>query len=149
MVFVAEKVQEALAKGRTYDFTNVRLFLAREKGYSEEEMLAMQEEYLKYMAIRAGYPEQCTAISAGVDPFWHAHIVFTEAYAEFCEDVCGYFVNHRPPMEGEDELLKASYLENTLRFYEGSFGELTALWPRDGEAAVCTDDDYSWSPAVR
>jgi hypothetical protein len=41
-------------------------------------------------------PANAHAISRQLDPFWHAHILFTENYVAFCDKVVGEYMHHRP-----------------------------------------------------
>lgn len=36
------------------------------------------------------------AVSKFVDPFWHAHIIHTKEYMEFCDSVFGQYIHHKP-----------------------------------------------------
>jgi hypothetical protein len=50
----------------------------------------------QYYAVALLDPLNMHAVSDKVDPFWHAHILFTKAYKTFCEEVVGSFMDHDP-----------------------------------------------------
>lgn len=47
-----------------------------------------------------------------VDPGWHAFLQHTELYEEFCLDLAGEFIHHRPVIT--DEMRSGHALEHTL-----------------------------------
>lgn len=54
------------------------------------------EEYKHYMTlILLGY-KPLDMFSQQVDDVWHNHILFTKDYANFCQQVFGYFLHHNP-----------------------------------------------------
>lgn len=50
----------------------------------------------QYYAVALLDPMNEHAVTEAIDPFWHAHILHTRAYAKFCEDVFGQFIHHEP-----------------------------------------------------
>lgn len=131
-------------------------FLENRENYNRADVVKMREEYKKYIAIRLAYPDDTIAISEAVDPYWHAHILFTREYKEACNKLGVEFIDHVPPKEDDISKLKASYLENTLTYYKRHFGQPDpAWWPESGEAAVCSGDGsdggdgFSWSPPLK
>lgn len=54
-----------------------------------------------FIATSGRQPGQCLAPSELVDYGWHAFILHTADYAEFCQRVVGRFVHHVPTVEGE------------------------------------------------
>jgi hypothetical protein len=74
---------------------------------------------------------------------WHALILFTRRYAEFC-DILGRFIHHRPRVRGE--WYRTGILERYELFnqrYEETFGESppTDIWPRPEEIALRIGED--------
>ncbi len=58
-----------------------------------------------------------------IDIVWHAFILHTKEYAEFCGKFFGRFVHHLPPSEFDsDRTEDASYTLSTIR---GLFGDAT------------------------
>lgn len=65
-------------------------------GYVERGIYALKQ----YYAVAMLDPANAHAVSRPVDPFWHAHVLHTEQYAEFCNRVVGEYMHHRPLNHG-------------------------------------------------
>lgn len=85
----------------TADFSSVRrktLEDLRKQGldpsdlYLDEGILALKQ----YYAIALLDPRNMHAVSDLVDPFWHAHILHTHDYIEFCDRAVGGYMHHDP-----------------------------------------------------
>ncbi len=83
------------------DFSGVRRKVAEElrernispiEEYLDEGILALKQ----YYAIAILDPRNKHAVSAAVDPFWHAHILHTKEYVDFCERLVGGYIHHTP-----------------------------------------------------
>ena len=59
-----------------------------------------------------------------VDQVWHAHILFTQEYTEFCNRIIGTYVHHQPTT--------TSVVKQGVRefgeIYESYFGPQPKLW---------------------
>jgi hypothetical protein len=83
------------------DFSQV---LAKVKKDAKKNGTAHSEKYLEdgllglkqYYAIAMLDPANAHAISAELDPFWHAHMLFSNEYMSFCNDVVGEYMHHVP-----------------------------------------------------
>ena len=62
---------------------------------SKESVENLLNEVLRFMALVAHYNETLTP-SITVDNTWHELILFTSAYAEFCQSRFGRFIHHFP-----------------------------------------------------
>ena len=60
--------------------------------YLDRGILALKQ----YYAVAILDAANAHAISQAIDPFWHAHLLFTERYQEFCERTAGYLMSHEP-----------------------------------------------------
>ncbi len=60
--------------------------------YVEKCILALKQYYVVALLD----PNNFHAVSDILDPFWHAHILHTKQYVEFCQDVFGEYMHHRP-----------------------------------------------------
>lgn len=66
--------------------------------------ISLSDEYLdrgilalkQYYAIALLDPNNSHAVSDTVDPFWHTHLLFSQRYHAFCEDVVGVYMHHVP-----------------------------------------------------
>ena len=60
-----------------------------------EEFYRLLPEYQRFIALTAGY-EGIGMLSAEVDKLWHAHILNTKRYYDFCQQYLGRIVHHLP-----------------------------------------------------
>lgn len=105
-----------------------------DKDYLERGILALKQ----YYAIAMLDPANGHAISAELDSFWHAHMLFSEEYTCFCEEVVGEYMHHKPLLhDNEDELARVLNLYNctTDRLAELFTYVDTQFWPRRVEKA--------------
>ena len=88
------------------------------------------EEYRKFMTLGL-LRDHLDMFSGEVDEVWHAHILFTRQYAEFCHAVYGRFIHHDPVLPREAEHLAEHAKEDREKFfraYREVFGEPSILW---------------------
>ena len=101
------------------------------------------EEYLKFIRIKISDTSIPFAPSPLIDKMWHAHILSTREYQQFCDrHNNGNFIHHDPTMnQGQRRY------ELTLQAYRKFLGEPNvAVWPKnvDGVArgtAIDVDND--------
>ena len=60
--------------------------------YLESGILSLKQ----YYAVALFDPLNMHAVSDNVDPFWHAHLLFTKPYRIFCDETVGAFMDHDP-----------------------------------------------------
>lgn len=60
--------------------------------YLERGILALKQ----YYAVALLDPNNSHAVSDVVDPFWHAHMLFSQRYSDFSKDVVGVYMHHVP-----------------------------------------------------
>jgi hypothetical protein len=123
------------------DLTMVKLKLMdteEGRGWAADYCDRVETEYRRYLVLSRHYPEKAIVPSRIVDDFWHYHILDTQAYAEDCERVFGFFLHHYPyfGMRGpEDAQALGDADDETLALYDRHFGEPpTDLWIRSGSA---------------
>jgi hypothetical protein len=58
------------------------------------------EQALIFLVACARYPDGHLSPSETVDAGWHAFILHTADYAEFCDRIAGRFIHHRPSDPG-------------------------------------------------
>lgn len=56
------------------------------------------EQTLAFLAATANQADKPLSPSQPVDIGWHAFILYTREYAEFCQRVAGRFIHHVPTM---------------------------------------------------
>ena len=89
------------------------------------------EEYRRFMTLVVLGGDHLDMFSGEVDEVWHAHILFTRQYAEFCQAVYGRFIHHDPVLPREAEHLAEHAQEDREKFfraYRAVFGEPSILW---------------------
>jgi hypothetical protein len=105
---VLRKVNEELAaRGKIYS-----------QEWYQEGLLALKQYYA--VALLDGM--NMHAVSDRVDPFWHAHILHTMQYAEFCRDTVGGFMHHEP-LDHED-LAAVDHVDSLYRFTRERYDEI-------------------------
>lgn len=67
----------------------------------EADRQAMIYGLKQYYAIAMLDPANGHAISDVLDPLWHAHMLFSEEYAAFCEAVVGQYMHHKPLLKDD------------------------------------------------
>ena len=106
------------------------------EGWSSEQCERIELEYRRYLALSLQYSDRPIVPSRLVDAFWHFHILDTQAYADDCDQIFGYFLHHYPyfGMRGEEDALAlgAAY-DETIVLYEAHFGHPAEdIWAREG-----------------
>jgi uncharacterized protein (TIGR04222 family) len=105
--------------------------LARENGWTRDYAARVVREYKRFVALAVTISDPMTP-SNQVDQAWHLHLQDTVGYRQFCADVLGRRLEHRPSRGGPEERAKftAAY-EATLRAYPGIFGDSPPadIWP--------------------
>jgi len=72
----------------------------------------------------SGQPDQVVGIEPHADQFWHAHILYTQDYADTCRRILGKdgFLHHNPMRSAKG--LNAKVAEDSQAAYENFRGEL-------------------------
>ncbi|HKY84967.1 MAG TPA: hypothetical protein VJ160_09105 [Anaerolineales bacterium] len=97
-------------------------------------------EFKRYMAlVGLGY-RSLGMLSPEVDEVWHAFILFTREYAEFCQAAFGSFVHHVPRTSRSPRT--ESNADNFLAAYGEVFGEVPPEWygVRHGGRSAMADE---------
>jgi hypothetical protein len=97
--------------------------LSTKLGWELDFTLRAIEEYKKYLFLGLVSRHSVTP-SRVIDEVWHAHILFTRAYRQFCQEVFGHPFDHDPeliPVDEQTGVFQAQYLA-TLDLYRREFG---------------------------
>lgn len=112
--------------------------IAKEQGVSPNLGDRYFHAMLAFLDIAAASPEPVSP-STSIDAAWHAFILHTRAYAEYCERRFGRFIHHEPTAPGPTDIAQDGY-ERARTLALARFGELdTEAWPVLG-AASCKDE---------
>jgi hypothetical protein len=115
---------EIFEKIINWNLDREKMYCANHLGYGHPEHLdEMEVEYKKFMFLVCAYHDQVIPISEKVDDLWHAHVLHTRRYEEFCEHVFGRQIYHNPTVSDEENYaLRPDYERNTLTLYKKHFG---------------------------
>ncbi len=123
---------------KEYPLLNTKL--SRALFCSAEESAKALAEVIKFLILAAGDSQPVTP-SSRVDVAWHEFILFTRAYAAFCQEKLGKMVHHQP---SEDHETNSHQYLRTLHLYRNRFGQPPAEYWDDpqvrsviGRAAHC------------
>lgn len=121
------------------DFEQIKSKLMNKKeghGWTRAQADRYEQEYKRFLALQAKYPDESIAPNVNVDKFWHGHILDTMKYAKDCEQIFGYFLHHYPyfGLRGEqDAANQAAAAINMRRLYQQEFGAQA----KPGDIAYC------------
>ncbi len=123
--------EELVARLRTieeHDFGGVKHKVCEDLGragrhVTDEWLNAGVLALKQYYAIAIIDGINMHAVSDAVDPFWHAHILHTRQYADFCNRLAGRYLHHEPLDHGKSadvDFVKRLY-DFTMRRYAECF----------------------------
>lgn len=96
--------------------------LTRKLGWETSFALRVINEYKKFLYLGVVSNFHVTP-SRVIDQIWHEHLLFTQAYPRFCEEVLGVQFHHNPELLATDDqtgIFQAQYLA-TLELYRKEF----------------------------
>jgi len=127
--------EKALGMIEVYDFGKVRDRVLKDGAVSLEEVDDAIVEFRRFLALICLGNSGLAMMSGAVDEIWHAFILHTRDYADFCQQVRGRFIHHQPASESTPvpDSSKSAFVEA----YHSTFGAIPAIW---GKAADC---DYA------
>ena len=112
------------AKIDAIDLTNAKKRLMDPKsgkGWSQAKVDEVEKKYKNFLKlISTGMT--CTP-SLEVDYLWHEHILHTRAYRTMSNDIFGYYVDHNPETNDDDQKQNKQNWETTQKAYKKLFGE--------------------------
>jgi hypothetical protein len=89
------------------------------KAYAQRGIYALKQ----YYAVAMLDPANAHSVTLPVDPFWHAHILFTAEYRHFCDEVIGEYMDH-VPLDKRDR----AKIENVRQLYDYTLAVLPKLF---------------------
>lgn len=111
----------------TMDLQPVIDRLIRVEKWPVAEAIAVVQQYRNYLFLRKKYPQFTLPPSKDIDEAWHAHILHTKAYREFCRQVFTHseeqFLDHNPAEDEQSAAQFSQYFEKTQELYKREFGE--------------------------
>ncbi len=96
--------------------------------WKKKQAIAASHQYRNYLFLKMKYgANHVLPPSYDMDEFWHAHILHTQEYCDFCDQVFGGYLHHHPH-HGKDYSITDAELEQafenqTQKLYRLEFGE--------------------------
>lgn len=87
--------------------------IAREQDMPREFAARIVDQTMAFLRACGTTDQAPLGPSELVDIGWHAFILYTKEYAEFCDRVVGRFVHHMPNDDGEGEVAPALLITRT------------------------------------
>ena len=128
----ATRVASAIVRVACLDFSGQILKLTHpSEGYRFDPGRAGRacDDYRRFLAILAAFPELQVAPTAEIDLVWHLHILDTRAYARDTQSVFGFFLHHFPYLGlrgGNDDQLLGQAFRNGRVLFQTYFPESQA-----------------------
>ena len=82
-----------------YPMTEIVERCKKDHNYTDEDMLILEKELKRYLSLSLVKNKNDVGTgmySKDVDNLWHAFILFTMEYSEFCNTYFGHFIHHKP-----------------------------------------------------
>ena len=117
-----------------YDFSYVQYRLIKIEHWSEVSATKIMRQYKNFLYLQKKYGDQQHIIpSLEIDEVWHAHILYTKDYAEFCQQFFGRFLHHVPQKPGVAADSKSKVEQDfaaTQELYKQEFGDYIYQVPK-------------------
>lgn len=99
--------------------------LVRVDKWRRKHAIKALQQYRRYLYLRKKYPHETLPPSYEMDEVWHAHVLHTQHYMDFCDRVFGYYLHHHPHLvkAGNDKRRLQAAFDNTQAIYQREFGE--------------------------
>lgn len=105
------------------DLSQVFARLVNIEGWKKREAEEAITQYRNYLFLRKKYPHNTLPPSRDIDEVWHAHILHTKEYRQFCASFFGGYLDHDPHLTEEGSLEKLQYsFTKTQDLYFQEFG---------------------------
>ena len=144
-------LQPKLQDIQAYQNESVVARISKELGIDKTQAEAVFDDVKCYLWLSS----QCDGPIAPpprIDDGWHTFIIFTQDYADFCQQFFGNFRHHRP-RNPDDPSDGGIIMRRTVQAIEeklGGFGNLSINWsfPHIHEDGSCSSDSVSCSPST-
>jgi hypothetical protein len=129
---------DTIAAIMNYKMPHVIARCQKDHNYTNDDMVILEQELKRYLALSAIMQKEDLGTgmySGDVDNLWHAFILFTAEYADFCQKHIGYFVHHMPELEDfkdrskEKRAASQKDFQAFIKNYEKAFNEeIHPIW---------------------
>lgn len=132
-VEVSEQLRERLSFIDNFDYSPIRMRLHDKLSWTIKQIAEVEFETKKFFALTAlTHGEYDFSISPECDEFWHALILHTNLYREFCNGAFGHFLDHLPGLGTEaDRANLASDYTRTVEALQQYFTCDSRYWPAE------------------
>jgi len=117
----------ALRRLETYDLSPVEHWLLAEGSLPPAWVEEAVYEFRRYLGMRLVFARTFAMFSEQVDEVWHTTLLFTELYADLCQQTFGYFAHHDPWDEPKPEQV-AELWRSFAEAYHLLYGKPSYLW---------------------
>ena len=109
-----------------WDLRSTQERLINIEGCHPDDVKEVMVQYRRYLWLRRKYYDNGKELppSKCIDEAWHAHVLHTAEYHQFCSEVFGEYLHHHPHRahEASTEALEKAFA-NTQRLYVKEYGE--------------------------
>ncbi len=112
------------AMKHAFDYAPVLDTAVRESGLTRDEAASLFDGLLQWLSVipfaRNGQPVQMVG---SIDQLWHAFVLHTKLYRNFCDRFFGRYIDHDPLDRLDEETSKKQYARFTLATLRREFGD--------------------------
>ena len=120
-----------------YTNTDVVERIAKDNNLSPQDADEILTDTLRFLYLAGATDAANLAPTKEIDMGWHAFLMFTKDYADFCHQNLGRFVHHAP-RRSNDPAPKINHLAVTFDIARQFFGnDLSKNWQFDIRSADC------------
>lgn len=118
------KWQDVKEKINTYDFSMIHQRLTLIEKWKQTDAWNAIDQYRRFLYLQAKYSNQhALPPSKEIDEVWHAHILHTEDYTAFCQEIFGQYFHHRPELPTALSSVITDGFERTQSLHYQEFGD--------------------------
>jgi len=110
----------------SYDLSLIRDRLIRTGALPRGLVADAVLEFRRWIGLRIIEPRERSVFSRDVDEVWHAFVLHTRLYADFCDRVFGSFIHHNPSVGGFPDI--DARFRDFERLYRRVYGDVPPLW---------------------
>ncbi|NEA26604.1 hypothetical protein G3I70_29520 [Actinomadura bangladeshensis] len=111
--------------------------IVHERHVSTDEAERVLTQALAFLMACALNPSAELAPSKAVDVGWHAFVLYTSEYAEFCHRVAGRFIHHTPDDPGDNRPRGAGIRATVAAMEQAGLPVDPVLWETAGDCSQC------------
>lgn len=124
------------------DFSNIINRLVLIERWTKEQAEEVCRQYRNFLYLNKKYGKKyMLPPSKDIDCAWHAHILYTEDYVNFCNSVFGEYFHHRPHRGFSEnnnfDEIRDNFIFKTQKLYFEEFGTYIYEIRSDATALFC------------